>query len=206
MKQTFNLCLGKFTLSHFKRKIWTWTGIQTSERSGDPSFRIPVQVQIFSLEIWWSYLAICPVCCKWTMLLIRYFVLQLLAKDPDSFKALVQSSLVRQVSAINALADKGMFFWDYGNAFLLEARRAGADVGVKDDTTGLKFRYPSYVQDIMGWVFAHLTKVTGKTITEKYGSTYAKINLLFYLPKFLLSPGFNTHKTRWKYVRVSRDG
>jgi urocanate hydratase len=57
---------------------------------------------------------------------------------------------MRQVEAINKLADCGMFFWDYGNAFLLEARRAGADVGVPGDATGLNFRYPSYVQDIMG--------------------------------------------------------
>jgi len=54
------------------------------------------------------------------------------------------------VKAINWLAEKGLFFWDYGNAFLLEAQRAGADVSSKDDPTGLKFRYPSYVQDIMG--------------------------------------------------------
>jgi urocanate hydratase len=54
------------------------------------------------------------------------------------------------VAAINKLAEGGMYFWDYGNAFLLEAGRAGADVGVPGDPTGLHFRYPSYVQDIMG--------------------------------------------------------
>lgn len=54
------------------------------------------------------------------------------------------------MNAINALADAGLFFWDYGNAFLLEAKRCGADVSAADDPTGLKFRYPSYVQDIMG--------------------------------------------------------
>ncbi|RXG56733.1 Urocanate hydratase [Armadillidium vulgare] len=52
-----------------------------------------------------------------------------LAEDPKRFKALVQESLCRQINAINALADVGLFFWDYGNAFLLEAKRAGADVG-----------------------------------------------------------------------------
>ncbi|KAJ9584024.1 hypothetical protein L9F63_021628 [Diploptera punctata] len=79
---------------------------------------------------------------------------EMLYADPDRFKSLVQESLVRQVAAVNKLAEKGMFFWDYGNAFLLEAKRAGADVGVKDDDTGLKFRYPSYVQDIMGNIFS----------------------------------------------------
>ena len=75
---------------------------------------------------------------------------QVLATEPDRFKSLVRQSLVRHVAAINKLAEHGMFFWDYGNAFLLEARRAGADVGIQGDPTGLKFRYPSYVQDIMG--------------------------------------------------------
>jgi urocanate hydratase len=77
-------------------------------------------------------------------------VTKVLAAEPDRFRNLVQKSLVRQVAAINRLAECGMFFWDYGNAFLLEARRAGADVGVEGDPTGLKFRYPSYVQDLMG--------------------------------------------------------
>lgn len=67
-------------------------------------------------------------------------------------KPKVEESLRRQVSAINRLADAGLFFWDYGNAFLLEARRAGADVSDKEAGKGedTKFRYPSYVQDIMG--------------------------------------------------------
>jgi urocanate hydratase len=72
-----------------------------------------------------------------------------LASDPQLFRQRVQDSLRRQIKAINALADCGMFFWDYGNAFLLEAKRCGADVSARDDPTGLKFRYPSYVQDIM---------------------------------------------------------
>jgi urocanate hydratase len=70
----------------------------------------------------------------------------LMRSDPGRFKEEVQRSLRRQVEAINALAGRGMFFWDYGNAFLLEASRAGADVG--RPTGG--FRYPSYVEDIMG--------------------------------------------------------
>ncbi|CAN7989112.1 unnamed protein product [Ixodes hexagonus] len=71
-------------------------------------------------------------------------------EDPRTFKMLVQESLRRQVSAINKLTKKGMCFWDYGNAFLLEASRAGADVG----HNGIRFRYPSYVQDIMGDIFS----------------------------------------------------
>ena len=71
---------------------------------------------------------------------------QMMADNPEEFKKRVQESLRRQVAAINKLADKGMYFFDYGNAFLLESSRAGADV-LKEDST---FRYPSYVQDIMG--------------------------------------------------------
>jgi len=80
---------------------------------------------------------------------------KLLAKDPTKFKELVQESLRRHVAAVNRLADSGMYFFDYGNAFLLEAKKAGADVsekGKEDDLT--KFRYPSYVQDIMGDIFS----------------------------------------------------
>ncbi|HQO09427.1 MAG TPA: urocanate hydratase [Clostridiales bacterium] len=71
---------------------------------------------------------------------------KMMASDPDNFKKKVQESLRRQVAAINKLTAKGMYFFDYGNAFLLESSRAGADVMKKDGT----FRYPSYVQDIMG--------------------------------------------------------
>ncbi|MDE6416523.1 MAG: urocanate hydratase [Duncaniella sp.] len=70
----------------------------------------------------------------------------MMADDPEEFRRRVQVSLRRQVAAINKLADRGMYFFDYGNAFLLESARAGADV-MKEDGT---FRYPSYVQDIMG--------------------------------------------------------
>jgi len=69
--------------------------------------------------------------------------------DPEGFRREVQASLKRQVSAVNAMAERGMYFWDYGNAFLLEAGRAGADV-FRDDGA---YRYPSYVEDIMGPLF-----------------------------------------------------
>jgi urocanate hydratase len=73
----------------------------------------------------------------------------MMASDPERFRSLVQDSLRRQVDAINSLSSNGMYFWDYGNAFLLEAGRAGADVFAGDN----RFRYPSYVQDIMGPLF-----------------------------------------------------
>ncbi|XP_070789706.1 urocanate hydratase isoform X2 [Pituophis catenifer annectens] len=78
---------------------------------------------------------------------------QLMSSDPIKFQALVKESLRRQVAAINKLSDQGMFFWDYGNAFLLEAQRAGADVAKKGGSKG-EFRYPSYVQHIMGDIFS----------------------------------------------------
>lgn len=71
---------------------------------------------------------------------------QMMAHEPDKFREKVHESLRRQVIAINKLTKKGMYFFDYGNAFLLEAGRAGADIFRSE---GL-FRYPSYVQDIMG--------------------------------------------------------
>lgn len=71
---------------------------------------------------------------------------QMMAEEPEKFKQAVQASLRRQVEAINKLTAKGMYFFDYGNAFLLESSRAGADI-LKEDGT---FRYPSYVEDIMG--------------------------------------------------------
>ena len=71
---------------------------------------------------------------------------RMMAEEPERFKEAVKASLRRHVAAINRLADKGMYFFDYGNAFLLESSRAGADVMKADGT----FRYPSYVQDIMG--------------------------------------------------------
>jgi urocanate hydratase len=70
----------------------------------------------------------------------------MMAEQPELFREKVRESLKRQVKAINTLCGKGMYFFDYGNAFLLEASRAGADIMGSD---GL-FRYPSYVQDIMG--------------------------------------------------------
>lgn len=74
---------------------------------------------------------------------------QMMAEEPDKFKEKVQASLRRQVAAINKLSEKGMYFFDYGNAFLLQASRANADILREDG----KFRYPSYVQDIMGPLF-----------------------------------------------------
>ena len=73
----------------------------------------------------------------------------MMSADPARFKAEVEKSLRRQVAAINKLTSKGMYFFDYGNAFLLEASRAGADI-MKENG---EFRYPSYVQDIMGPMF-----------------------------------------------------
>ncbi|MBR3527156.1 MAG: urocanate hydratase [Bacteroidales bacterium] len=70
----------------------------------------------------------------------------LMASDPEAFKEAVHASLRRQAAAIGRLTAKGMYFFDYGNAFLLECSRAGADVLNADGS----FRYPSYVQDIMG--------------------------------------------------------
>ena len=75
---------------------------------------------------------------------------RMMAEEPERFRAAVQESLRRQVAAINKLTARGMYFFDYGNAFLLESSRAGADIMAED---GVKFRYPSYVQDIMGPMF-----------------------------------------------------
>ncbi|MFC2263727.1 MAG: urocanate hydratase [Prevotella conceptionensis] len=74
---------------------------------------------------------------------------KMMAEDPDTFKERVFESLRRQVAAINKLTAQGMYFFDYGNAFLLMSSRAGADI-MKD---AQHFRYPSYVQDIMGPMF-----------------------------------------------------
>ena len=75
---------------------------------------------------------------------------KIMAEDPDLFKEKVQESLRRHAKAINKHTDKGTYFFDYGNAFLLEASRAGADVMSDNPTLGREFKYPSYVQDIMG--------------------------------------------------------
>ena len=71
---------------------------------------------------------------------------EMMANNPEQFKTEVQESLRRQTTAINKHTAKGTYFFDYGNAFLLEASRAGADILAKNGD----FRYPSYVQDIMG--------------------------------------------------------
>ena len=74
---------------------------------------------------------------------------KMMAEQPELFRKRVQESLRRQVAAINRLTDAGMYFFDYGNAFLLQSQRAGADIMAENG----KFRYPSYVQDIMGPMF-----------------------------------------------------
>ena len=73
---------------------------------------------------------------------------EMISNDPETFKLRVRESLIRHVEVINKLSSKGMFFWDYGNAFLLEASRAGADILSESTESG--FKYPSYVEDIMG--------------------------------------------------------
>jgi urocanate hydratase len=72
---------------------------------------------------------------------------RLMAEDPAKFKEEVQKTLVRHVQIVNKHAQRGTYFFDYGNAFLLESSRAGADILAEN---GLEFKYPSYVQDIMG--------------------------------------------------------
>ena len=71
---------------------------------------------------------------------------RLMHEEPSTFKEMVQDSLRRHVSAVNSMTERGMFFWDYGNAFLLESGRVGADVFKEDGS----YKYPSYVEDIMG--------------------------------------------------------
>jgi urocanate hydratase len=74
---------------------------------------------------------------------------EMMVSNPEKFRKYVYESLRRQVEAINKVSEGGMFFWDYGNAFLLEAGRAGADIFGKEG----KYRYPSYVENIMGPLF-----------------------------------------------------
>ena len=75
---------------------------------------------------------------------------EMMANQPELFKEKVQETLRRHAAAINKHTAKGTYFFDYGNAFLLEASRAGADVMAENPTLGREFKYPSYVQDIMG--------------------------------------------------------
>jgi len=74
---------------------------------------------------------------------------RMMTEEPEKFREKVHQSLKRQVHAINKMVNRGMFFWDYGNAFLLESSRAGADI-LKEDGA---FKYPSYVESIMGPLF-----------------------------------------------------
>lgn len=78
---------------------------------------------------------------------------KMMADNPEQFKKEVQKTLIRHVAAINKMTKNGMYFFDYGNAFLLEAGRAGADVFLPSpdgEGQGVRFKYPSYVQDILG--------------------------------------------------------
>ena len=75
---------------------------------------------------------------------------KMMAENPDLFKEKVQETLRLHAKAINKHTDKGTYFFDYGNAFLLEASRAGADVMAQKPSLGREFKFPSYVQDIMG--------------------------------------------------------
>jgi len=72
---------------------------------------------------------------------------EMMANEPELFKEKVQESLRRHAASINKHTEKGTYFFDYGNAFLLEASRAGADIMAENN---IDFKYPSYVQDIMG--------------------------------------------------------
>ncbi|CAD6198752.1 unnamed protein product [Caenorhabditis auriculariae] len=78
----------------------------------------------------------------------------MMTSDPTKFKSLVQKSLLRQIAAIDKLAARGMYFFDYGNAFLLECQRAGANLLKEDADDDKSFRYSSYMQDIMGDIFS----------------------------------------------------
>lgn len=75
---------------------------------------------------------------------------EMMANNPEQFKIEVQKTIRRHADAINKHTSKGTYFFDYGNAFLLEASRAGADIMSTHPTIGKEFKYPSYVQDIMG--------------------------------------------------------
>ncbi|CAF1242666.1 unnamed protein product [Rotaria sp. Silwood1] len=79
---------------------------------------------------------------------------QCMKNDPKKFKELVHESIKRQIAAIDKLYERGMYFFDYGNAFLLTAKQAGAPVGGEDGERSIRFKYPSYVQDIMGDIFS----------------------------------------------------
>jgi hypothetical protein len=78
------------------------------------------------------------------------------ATNEDQYLELVRGTLCRHINALNKLSKAGLYFFDYGNAFLLEAGRAGADVFESGSTT--KFKYPSYVQHIMGDIFRLISR------------------------------------------------
>ncbi|PAV63804.1 hypothetical protein WR25_03220 isoform B [Diploscapter pachys] len=79
---------------------------------------------------------------------------RMMTAEPEKFQNSVRESLRRQIAAIDKLARKGMYFWDYGNAFLVECQRAGANMLKENALDDKDFRYPSYMQDIMGDIFS----------------------------------------------------
>ena len=119
---------------------------------------------------------------------------EMMAKQPEEFKERVQETLRRHISAVNILSDLGMYFFDYGNAFLLESSRAGAEVMAPNE---IDFKYPSYVQDILGpmcfdygfgpfrWVcasgkpedLAHTDQLASEVLKEIMESSPAEIQL-----------------------------
>jgi urocanate hydratase len=77
--------------------------------------------------------------------------------DPDKFKYLVKQTLLRHYKAIDTLANNGLVFWDYGNAFLLEVSRASENdscANINSSSHSTRFKYPSYMQDVMGDIFS----------------------------------------------------
>uniref|UniRef100_A0A0N4Z4Y8 urocanate hydratase n=1 Tax=Parastrongyloides trichosuri TaxID=131310 RepID=A0A0N4Z4Y8_PARTI len=79
---------------------------------------------------------------------------KLMAENNDKFRIIVRESLLRHINAVKKLTKRGMSFWDYGNALLVECQRAGADVLDKNSDDGKTFIFPSYMQDIMGDIFS----------------------------------------------------
>ncbi|CAJ0933040.1 unnamed protein product, partial [Mesorhabditis belari] len=91
---------------------------------------------------------------------------QMMTKKPNEFKELVRESLRRQIAAIDKLAKRGMYFWDYGNAFLVECQRAGVEMLKENAKDDKDFRYPSYFQDIMGESDKIACQVINKLLKE----------------------------------------
>lgn len=86
---------------------------------------------------------------------MRYYVLYVVSLS--ALNQLFDFSLRRQIAAIDTLVERGLHFWDYGNAFLVECARAGADVLAPEATDDKSFKYPSYIQGIMGYASGKLS-------------------------------------------------